>query len=117
MAESVCKLLEQRGHTVTRLRNVLPMDSPDPIVAKVAQDRDEILVTEDGDFSGIVSPKRKGRRFKKLSRVSLKCGSAKTANRMAAAVSLIEFEYAAAQARPQKRIIVEIQTTVIRLIR
>lgn len=87
------------------------------MVAKEAQDRDEILLTEDGDFSAIVTPKRKGARFKKLSRVSLKCGSVNTAKRIAAAISLIEFEYAAAQARTQKRIIVEIQMTVIRVLR
>jgi len=117
VAESVCKLLEQRNHSVTRLRDVLPTDSPDPMVAKVAQERDEILLTDDGDFGMIVTPKRVGKRFKKVSRVSMKCKHAVAADRIAAALALIEFEYAAAQSRPEKRIIIEIQTTVIRIVR
>lgn len=93
------------------------MDSPDPMVAKVAQERDEILLTGDGDFGEIVTPKRKGKRFRKLSRVSLGCNHSDMGARVAAALSLIEFEYAAAQARPVKRIIIEIQKTVIRVVR
>lgn len=92
------------------------MDSPDPMVAKVAQDRGEILLTADGDFNGIVTH-RQGKRFRKLSRVSLRCASAHSAERMAAAIALIEFEHRAAQERTHKRIIIEIQHTVIRVLR
>jgi predicted nuclease of predicted toxin-antitoxin system len=115
VAESVCKLLEARGHDVTRSRAVIPPDSPDPIVAKAAQDADAILISEDGDFKSLVQ--RKGRRFKRLSRVSLRCGSAQTANRMAAALSLVEFEFAQAQIRQDKRIIIEIHVSLIRILR
>ena len=119
MAESVCKLLEEQGHYVTRLRDVIPMDSPDPMVAKMAQERNEILITDDGDFGVIVSPKRKGKgkRFKKLSRITMKCDHAISATRMAAALSLIVFEYDLAQAQAEKRIIIEINHSLIRLLR
>lgn len=60
----------------------------------------------------IVTLKRVDRRFKKGSRISLKCKHSIAVKRMAAALSLIEFDYAAAQARTEKRIIIEIQTTV-----
>lgn len=115
MAESVCKLLEARGHVVTRSRDVIPPDSPDPIVAKAAQDADAILISEDSDFKSLV--KRKGRRFKRLSRVLLCCGSAQTASRMEAALSLVEFEYVQAQSRQDKRIIIEINISLIRILR
>lgn len=115
MAESVCKFLEARGHFVTRSRDVIPPDSPDPIVAKAAQDADAILISEDGDFRGIIQ--RKGRRFKKLSRVSLRCGSAQTANRIAAVISLIEFEFEQCQARQDKRLMIEIHISLIRILR
>ena len=115
MAESVCKFLEARGHIVTRSRDLIPPDSPDPVVAKAAQDANAILISEDGDFQRIVQ--RKGRRFKKLSRVSLRCGSAQTANRIAASIELIEFEFAQCQTRPDKRLMIEIHVALIRILR
>ena len=117
MAESVCKLLEERGHEVIRLREKLATDSPDPLVAKYAQDIEAILISHDSDFSNIASPKKKGRRFRRLSRVNLKCPNAVAGKRLAAALSLIEFEYVVAQTRPEKRIIIDVQPTLIRTLR
>lgn len=75
-------------------------------------------MSRDGDFSVAASPKRKkGRRFAKLSRVNLKCDHAVAGRRLAAALSLIEFEYTIAQSRPEKRIIIDVQPTLIRTLR
>ncbi len=116
MAESVCKFLEGRGHTVIRLRDVIPTDSPDPIVARVAQDQDAILLSHDGDFKKIAPRIAKGerRRFNKLSKVHLNCEQARGAERLAAAIGLIEFEWAGAMTRDDKRLHVSISLGVIR---
>lgn len=119
MAESVCRFLEERGHEVVRLRSILPTDTPDPIVAKTAQDIEAILISDDQDFNVIAGrkPTARQRRFQRLSRVNMRCPHAKAVQRLAAAIDLIEFEYEAAQSRPDKRMIIDIQPTLIRTLR
>ena len=115
MSESACKFLEARGHTVTRLRDVLPTNTPDPIVAKVAQDTDCILLTHDGDFKRVAPRIEKGsrKRFGRLSRIHLSCPQARAEKRLAAAIALIEFEWVGAQAR-KDRLYIVIQPATIR---
>lgn len=116
MAESACKYLESEGHAVTRLRDVLPTDTPDPIVAKVAQDSDCILLTHDGDFKKVAPrvPVGERNRFRKLSKVHLACAPTQSSARLAAAMTLIEFEWRAAQNRADKRLHIVIQPSVIK---
>lgn len=116
MNESACKFLEERGHEVLRAKDKVPEGTPDPIVAKVAQDLDAILLTDDSDFQTIVARRPDGqkRRFRKLSRVHLGCEHSKVVTRLAAAISLIEFEYEIAQGRSDKRMILDLKPTLIR---
>jgi predicted nuclease of predicted toxin-antitoxin system len=116
VAESACKFLEARGHDVIRLKDVLPTDSPDPIVAKVAQENEAILLSHDGDFERIAPRIATGQkvRFKKLSRIHLKCENAQAQVRLAAAIELVEFEWAGAQKRRDKRIHIVIQPAGIK---
>ena len=52
--------LQEAGHEVLRLRDVIPVESPDPVVIAKAQQLDAILVSLNGDFADIVTypPKR-----------------------------------------------------------
>ena len=97
--ESVSKLLEERGHTVTRLGEAIPPDSPDPLVALTAERDNSILISHDGDFNAIAPriPKGHRQRFRKLSRIHMNCKKPRSAERLSAALSLLEFEWAAAQ--------------------
>jgi predicted nuclease of predicted toxin-antitoxin system len=52
---SVAAVLRDRGHDVILLSEILPTDSADTIVARVAQINDCILVTQDKDFRKIVT--------------------------------------------------------------
>lgn len=101
---------------MTRLRDVLPTDSPDPLVAKVAQDSDCILLTHDGDFKKVAPriPVGERNRFRKLSKVHLACEPVKAGERLAAAMAFIEFEWDAAQNRPDKRLTIVIQPAVMK---
>ncbi|WP_337846425.1 DUF5615 family PIN-like protein [Sphingomonas sp.] len=119
VTESACKFLEERGHEVIRARSVVPEGTEDPIVAKVAEDLTAILLTDDADFKTIIARRQDGqrRRFKKLSRVHLACKHSQAVNRLAAAITLIEFEYGVAQDRADKRMIIEIKPTLIRTLR
>lgn len=111
--------LENHGHKVIRLRDVLPTDSPDPLVAKVAQENEAILVSHDGDFKVIAPriPMGERSRFRKLSRIHLSCEHVKAPQRLAAAIALIEFEWVGAQARSDKRLHVVIQPHLIKTLR
>ena len=116
MNESACKFLEERGHKVLRARDRVPEGTPDPIVAKVAQDLDAILLSDDSDMTTIVARRPEGqrRRFRKLSRIHLGCEHSKVVARLAASITLIEFEYEIAQGRPDKRMILDLKPTLIR---
>lgn len=56
-------------------------------------------------------------RFRRLSRISFRCSEPEAASRLIVALELIEFEWAAAQVRRDKRMIIEIGPTYIRTIR
>lgn len=47
---SVAGVLRERGHICILLVDVLPTESTDPVVARVAEINDCILVTQDSDF-------------------------------------------------------------------
>lgn len=47
--------LKSAGFAVTLLREVLPINSPDPAVIAAAQKREAILITLNGDFSDLIT--------------------------------------------------------------
>ncbi len=116
VTESVCRLLEERGHEVVRLRDELPPDSPDPVVAKYAEQIDAVLISHDRDFRKIAPriPRGGKARFRRLSRIHLQCDYPEAENRVAAALGLVEFEWNLAQERADKRIHIVIQKTGIK---
>jgi predicted nuclease of predicted toxin-antitoxin system len=117
--DSVGKALQEAGHEVIFLRDVIAKGSPDEFVAKISEILGAILVTHDSDFRAIASRFSLGQSKRKtLSRVSLgSCQGPKAVSRIREALSLIEHEWVFAQARNDKRIIIEIQETVIRILR
>lgn len=52
---SVVESLRRAGHEVLRLKDVLPVESPDPTVIQEAQRQQAILVSLNGDFADIVA--------------------------------------------------------------
>ncbi|QIG78502.1 DUF5615 family PIN-like protein [Stakelama tenebrarum] len=119
VAESVSRFLEKRGHTVIRAKDTVPEGTQDPIVAKVANDLEAILLTDDADFKAIIARRPDGQRarFRRLSRVGIGCKHAQAVTRIAASIDLIEFEFQQAQSRPDKRVIIEVKTNLIRILR
>jgi hypothetical protein len=66
--DSVGNLLIRLGHDVVRLREVMAVDTTDPIVARAAIEGDRILVSWDRDFNQqrFMAP-----RFAELNRLSM----------------------------------------------
>lgn len=111
-------MLKAAGHEVILLRERLATDAPDPVVATVSEMNDAILISMDGDFRELAPRIGIGkRRFRRLSRIGIRCDAPQAAKRLEIALSLIEHEWLRAQASSDKRMIVEIMMTVIRTIR
>jgi predicted nuclease of predicted toxin-antitoxin system len=113
---AVAELLERLGHEVVWIRNLSPQGSPDPLVATVSEELGAILISFDGDFEKIAPriPKGHRARFRKLSRIWMRCSEPQAAARLESGIKLIECEYALAQLRSDKRMMMSFGTSFIR---
>ncbi len=55
ISNSIVRTLRDAAHEVVRLKDVLPVESPDAIVIAKAQELDAILLSMNGDFADIVT--------------------------------------------------------------
>jgi len=55
ISNTIVQTLREATHEVVRLRDVLPVESPDTIVIAKAQEMDAILLSMNGDFADIVT--------------------------------------------------------------
>jgi predicted nuclease of predicted toxin-antitoxin system len=109
---------KQCGHEVTYLREKIATNSPDPLVAAVAEANDAILVSLDADFRKIAKRHGVGRReFRKLSLIKLSCRESRCFERIVEAMSLIVHEWILAQESKDRRLFIEIMDSVIRTCR
>src|SRR5690606_4980703 len=91
---SVNRLLSKAGHSVVALRDAMPPDTKDPVIAIACADNAQVLVTCDKDFKSISKNlKVTQSNFWKLHRVSFRCPNPKCAERMQHAIALIEWEW------------------------
>jgi predicted nuclease of predicted toxin-antitoxin system len=114
--ESVAKLLEEHGFEVVRLRHKIAVNSPDTLVAAVAEANNAILVTMDGDFKSIASRNSIGqRRFRDLSLLRFeRCPESRAAERLGKALSLVQHEWDYGAGQKDRRMFVVITTETIR---
>lgn len=84
--ESVTTFLRSRGHTVSLVREELTAGVPDPVVAKVAEEMQSIIVTWNvKDF------RREVRRFG-FGMLAFKCSEVDGRRRVEEEIEIIEFE-------------------------
>lgn len=114
--ESVAKAFETHGLTVVRLREKTAPNSPDTLVAAVAEANNAVLVTMDGDFKSIAARSGIGqRRFRRLSLLRFeKCRESQAAQRLETAFSLIEHEWQVGNRASDRRMFVVITGETIR---
>lgn len=106
------------GHEVVLLREKIAPNSPDPLVAAVAEANGAILVSLDTDFRKIANRAGIGqKRFKTLSRIGLRCRESRAAARLTEAMSLIEHEWAYCRENGDGRLFMEIGDNFIRSVR
>jgi predicted nuclease of predicted toxin-antitoxin system len=99
-----------------RLREKIATNTPDPLVAAVAQANQAVLVTMDADFKKIVTRTGIGaKRYKTLSLIRFeKCRESRAAERLLSALSLIEHEWKVGRGNADRRMFVVICPEVIR---
>ena len=114
--ESVPKALEAAGYEVVRLRHKIATNTPDPLVAAVAQANQAVLITMDSDFKTIVTRTGVGaKRFATLSLIRFeKCRESRAAERLMSSMSLIEHEWKAGNGKKDRRMFIVICHEVIR---
>lgn len=95
--EDVVRCLTKRGHIVSRVRDEMPADSPDPVVALAAINAGRILLSWDRDFAHqrFMQP-----RFERLSRIGFSCPEPEGARRVLEVIDLIEFAFARSKGAP-----------------
>jgi predicted nuclease of predicted toxin-antitoxin system len=116
--DSVGDCFDSHGHTVIRLRESVATGSPDPLVCAAAEANEAILVALDGDMRAIAQRRGLGqRRFRKLSLIKVSCKATRAAERVNAAMSLIEHEWLYSADQADRRLFMEIGSDVIRTFR
>jgi predicted nuclease of predicted toxin-antitoxin system len=113
---SVANVFRARGHIVQLVKDILPTDSSDQLIALVSEDDGAILVSADRDFKQIAPriPKGHRARFRRLSRISLECSEYQAAGRVHAAMTLIEAEWEIALTNSDPRMFITIGTSGIK---
>ena len=111
VARSVGEFLERRGHEVFYVGHALVRGSADPLLAQWVDVNEGIVVTHNyKHFQALVSrvPTGGRARFRKASRLTLKCLQTRALQRVMAHIESIEWEYAQCQSRPDKRLMCDI---------
>lgn len=116
---SVQDVLSGRGHEVRFTRELLPIGSPDELVATASEFDEAILVSHDSDFKKIAQriPDGQKSRFRKLSMVRMQCTKPRSAQRLEVALPYIEFEFDQRKHMHDKRMIVVVKTDLISIAR
>jgi hypothetical protein len=109
--DSVGTYLRGRRHSVVRLRTIMPMNSPDQIVAEAAIRDQRILVSWDKDFN---AQRFKQPRFDQLSRIGFSCPEPLGVARLRSVIELVEFEWQAKLKRRLPRMILHIGSDQVR---
>jgi predicted nuclease of predicted toxin-antitoxin system len=116
--DSVGRMLKETGYAVELLREKLATDSPDQLVAIYSELSGAVLISLDRDFPSLAPRVGIGQqRFRRLSRIGIRCDEPMAARRIESALSLIEHEWDRAQQSSDKRMIIEVGPTYIRTIR
>lgn len=91
---SVNRLLAEAGHDVVSVRDVAMGDAADPVIAVASCQSARVLVSTDRDFKAIAKSLRVTRKDShKLHRIAFSCLDPRISDRLAEALTLIEWEW------------------------
>ena len=112
----MAEMLVVHGHQAEFIRDYVPPGAADPLVATVAEQNNSVLVSFDGDFQVIAPriPIGHRARFRRLSRIWMRCGEPMGARRLESALSLVESEFELGQRRDDQRMMFWIGISYLR---
>jgi predicted nuclease of predicted toxin-antitoxin system len=117
--ESVTTFLRERGHDVRHVRDLFLPGTPDPVIASGADRIGAIVVTwNHRDFKKLAArvPKGGAAALRRLGRINCRCPEPQGRARVEQVIDVIEGEYERAQMRRDKRLLIEITMTSVRII-
>ena len=117
---SVSEYLRQRRHSVTLAQDVFTRGTADFVIAIAADEQGAIVVTINcKHFERLVSKRdnRGNLRFPNMGLIALDCETSVMVTRLSEFIDLIEAEYALAQARQDKRLLVMVRNKNFRVLR
>lgn len=117
---SAIEFFRQRGHEVIRARDVLVQGSPDPAIARRADELNAVVITWNrSDFQRLMQ--RSGKTgvpsYPRMGLLAIDCSVAEVEDRLREAIGLIEFEDAQIRERPGARFNVELRSKAVRIVR
>ena len=116
VSAGVADTLRGFGHRAEFIREHVPLSTPDLVVAAVSEERDAVLISMDGDSKSIAPriPHGNRQRFRKLSRIWLRCTAYQSSQRLQKAMSFVEAEYHLSKNQPDSRMFLEIGNSYIK---
>lgn len=118
--DSVTAFFRERGHEVHLVREVLLPGTPDPVVATLGDTLGAVIVTwNHKDFKKLAArvPEGNVQRFRHLGRINFRCNEAHGRRRAEQLIESIEFEYNQVLKLRDRRLLVEISETSMRVLR
>ena len=118
--ESVTKFFRERGHVVRLVRELFPPRTPDPIIAKKADDMSAIIVTwNTRDFRKLVAriPEGNAACLRRCGRICFRVKEQEGRRYAEKWIDDIEYHYEKAQRERDKRLLIEITATGMHIIR
>ena len=110
--DSVGQFLQERGHEVVRARDVFAPKTPDPVIAKQADDDQAIVITNNSkDFKALISRLPGGRaRYRHAGLITFEgCEGPTAARRLEQLIESIEFEADLLTKHQDQRLIITIR--------
>lgn len=117
--ESVVEFLRERGHEILYARNLTGSGAKDPVVARIGDEATAIIVTwNQKDFKRLAAriPEENFQRFRRLGRISFTCRHSRGRARIEEVIDHIELLYQASLARRDKRLLIEVHQTAIKVV-
>lgn len=119
VSDRVSDFLRARGHDVRLVRDLFPSGTADIVIVTWANEQNAIIVTHDRGFHRLIQRAQRGSRDRVhiAGRISLLSLEVNARNHMEDFIESIEFEYLHLQQTPDKRLIVEITDSALRVVR
>jgi predicted nuclease of predicted toxin-antitoxin system len=119
VSDRVSDFLRMRGHDVSLSRDLFPSGTADIVIVAWANEQSAIIVTHDRDFHRLIqrAQTRNRARVYTAGRITLLGLEVNARNRVEDFIESIEFEYLQVQQTPDKRLIIEISDSALRVVR